>query len=96
MDGGTTWKGSSSVTGVSTGIYAITIEDAVGCHTTVNITIIEPTLFIGTIISPVDATCFLAIGAFSVSASVFTNPYQYSIDGVFSWQLSGSFNGYPA
>lgn len=95
-DGGTTWQPTGNFTGLTAGNYTVTIEDANGCQTTVNVTIIEPTPLTGSVVSTTDATCGLANGAFEVAGAGSSPPYQYSIDGGTTWQGSGVFNGMTA
>jgi len=93
IDGGTTFQAGGTFSNLALGAYIITVEDASGCQTTVNATINEPTVVIGTYVSANDATCGNPNGDFEVAGSGGTPTYQYSIDGGITFQATGAFTG---
>ena len=92
IDGGTTWQNSGFFSGLSAGSYTITIEDILGCQTTLNTTVNEPTIVNGAIANTNDVSCNGGNdGSLTVIGSGGISPYQYSIDGGITWQSSGTF-----
>lgn len=96
IDGGVTWQGSGTFTGLTSGSYTITIEDANGCQNTVVVNVTQPNPVAVGVVSTTDATCGLPNGAFEVAGSSGTPGYQYSMDGGVTWQASGVFSGVAA
>lgn len=96
IDGGTTFQGSGSFTGLANNTYNIVVEDANGCQETATETV---GINNGPMISSVadtDPTCFGGSdGSITFTASGI-GTLQYSVDGGSTWQTSNSFNGLNA
>lgn len=77
------------------GGYQALVIDQYGCQDSVAFSITEPASpLISAILNSQDVDCFgNANGALVVGGSGGTAPYQYSLDGGFSFQASGSFTG---
>ena len=85
IDGGVTWQGSGSFTGLAAGTYTVQVKDANSPQCTVSastVTINEPTALTVSIGNQSDATCFgTATGTITASAGGGTAGYTYSIAG---------------
>jgi gliding motility-associated-like protein len=76
---------TSSVTGLSSGTYTLTVTDSKGCPVTVFATITEPAPLIVSLINQVNVSCFAGSdGAVTASPSGGTPAYTYS------WTPGGS------
>ena len=72
---------SGTFSGLTQGTYTVTAKDANGCTIAVPVTITQPPVLVGTLVSQTNVLCFGGTtGAATVSASGGTNPYTYSID----------------
>lgn len=91
IDGGTTFQTSGTFGTLPAGNYTVTIEDLNGCQTTVNGGVNEPLPLGGSVVTTTDATCGQANGSGEVVGANGTPPYQYSIDGGTTFQVSGVF-----
>lgn len=89
------WSNSATtatISGLSAGIYSVTVEDDYGCTGTASITVVQPTVLRAT----TQVTNVLcnggSNGSVTVNANGGTPPYRYSIDGgaVGSSNLFGS------
>lgn len=67
---------TSSITNQCAGVYTVTVDDSLGCDTTITITINEPTLILANATSG-PANCTLCDGTTSTTASGGTGPYTY-------------------
>ncbi len=98
VDGGLTWQASNIFAGLIPGFYNVKIRDAAnhGCIFTINgsLSITEPQLLNATV-NHTNVTCNgTSDGTITVSApSGGYGTYQYRIDGVGAWQISGLFTG---
>ena len=98
INGGASWQGSGTFTGLAPGTYNVRMRDALNpaCIVTLNPApvISQPAVLNATVTSS-NVTCF---GATDGSITI-TNPtggygtYEYSIDGGASWQATGNFTG---
>ena len=82
IDGGTTFQGSGTFTGLATGTYNLVLEDGNGCQTTSTETILNiagPSI---TGVVTTDPTCGNANGDITITATGGTGTLQYSIDNV--------------
>ena len=82
---GGAFGGSGTFSGLAQGSYTVVAKDANGCTITVPVTITQPTILVGVLVSQTNVLCFGGTtGAATVSASGGTAPYTYSIDlGIF-------------
>jgi len=92
------WSNGSttkSITGLTAGMYSVTVSDANSCSDVLSQTIAEPALpLAATITDQTDILCYgNSTGSVTVEATAGTGtaPYQYSIDGS-SFGSSGSFS----
>ncbi len=94
IDGGTTWQGSETFSGLTAGPYTVTIQDENLCESTVAITIAGASSITGNVDNVIDITCNgNTDGEIQVSATGGATPYQYSLDGGTTWQPGGTFTG---
>ncbi len=91
-DGGTTTQSSNVFGELAAGDYTITVTDANGCSTTVDVTVEEPAelLTIETTATPVSCNG-QGDGMIDVTATGGDAPYEYSFNGGITYQSSGSF-----
>lgn len=83
-------------TGLSAGAHTVTVQDANGCTTTVQVTIITPSTVVASISNFDDISCNGANdGTIDVTGSGGTPNYTYSLDGT-NYLGSGSFTGLDA
>jgi len=98
IDGGGTWQGSGSFTGLAPATYHVKIRDAAhsSCEITLDgsLTITQPPMLNANVASS-DVTCFGANdGSITITgATGGYGTYEYSIDGGSSWHGSGVFTG---
>ncbi|MCX6296213.1 MAG: PKD domain-containing protein, partial [Bacteroidetes bacterium] len=72
---------SGTFSGLAQGVYTVIAKDANGCTINVPVTISQPPVLVGVLVSQTNVLCFGgATGTATVSASGGTNPYVYSID----------------
>ncbi len=92
-NGGTT----STISGLSEGLYTVTVTDDNGCTEVTSVTITQPpTGMSGSITAQTNVLCFGdATGSVTVLGSGGTPPYNYSLDGG-AFQASGTFSGLAA
>jgi gliding motility-associated-like protein len=95
--GNGSYGSGSTFSGLAAGSYVVTVQDANGCTTTVNVTITQPsTAVAATLGSQTNVLCFgNASGAATVVGSGGVAPYTYSINGG-SFQSSATFTGLNA
>jgi gliding motility-associated-like protein len=77
---------TAGLTGLTSGIYSVTITDANGCSKAQTVAITQPASALSTIIASSTATCGQSNGSTSVTASGGTPTYTYS------WSPSGGTN----
>ncbi|OEK01277.1 hypothetical protein BFP97_07015 [Roseivirga sp. 4D4] len=78
---GTTFNSSDNFSNLAAGSYTISVQDALGCTTTISATVAEPTAIMLNF-EAVDVTCNgEADGQIAGFTSGGTAPYQYSLDG---------------
>jgi gliding motility-associated-like protein len=92
IDGGT-FQTSNLFTGLASGLYTITIKDALGFTSTTNATVNYGCITVT--LTSVNAKCGNANGSITASAGNGTPPYFYSIDGI-NFSTANTFNGLPA
>ena len=93
---GGTFGASGTFNALSAGSYTVTAMDGNGCTVTVPVTITQPPVLGGSILSQTDVSCSGGTnGAVTVSGSGGTTPYTYSIDGG-ALGTSASFTGISA
>jgi len=98
INGGSSWQGSGTFTGLSAGTYNVGIRDALNpsCATTLNPSLIisEPAKITGTV-GRTNVTCYgAADGTITVTGvSGGYGNYEYTINGGADWQATGSFTG---
>ena len=80
-------------TGLASGNYTVTIQDAKGFEASVNVTIGNNCLQLA--FSVVNTTCSRSNGSITATGANGTSPYSYSLDGT-NFQLSPVFAGLPA
>jgi hypothetical protein len=71
---------SDTISGISAGVYVVSVIDSNGCITSKSITVSQPNKLTGTIISNIPPTCFGGNGTVTVNPVGGTAPYQYSLD----------------
>lgn len=81
---------------LSPGVYTVLVTDDVGCELWRTITITEPDELLMDDLIIVDATCGLDDGEITITATGGTLPYEYSIDGGGTYEISGVFIGLPS
>ncbi len=91
------WSGgggtNACATGLQPGSFTCTITDFNGCITTQAVLINQPPALVLSISTTTNVTCNGGNdGSVTVNAAGGTSPYQYSIDGGITWQLSSTFN----
>ena len=75
---GATGRRRTTATGLSAGIYTVTVTDANGCIGEAEAEVESPTLLIAEVISNTDASCFgFADGSATVNATGGTTAYSY-------------------
>ncbi len=98
INGGTSWQGSGTFTGLGTGTYNIRIRDAVhtGCIIALNpaVVITQPAILSGSVVKT-NVTCYGAgDGTITINgAAGGYGRYEYTINGGLAWQSSNSFTG---
>ncbi len=95
---GGAYSATATFTGLIAGAKTVTVRDANLCtSSTINFTITQPASAVsGTISSQTNVLCFgLSTGAFTVTGSGGTSPYQYSLDGG-AFSGTNAFTGRPA
>jgi gliding motility-associated-like protein len=90
---GVNFQSSGVFLTVGAGTYTITVRDNAGYTGTTTVTVAEDCISLQ--ISSVTATCGMANGSITATASNGTTPYQYSLDGV-NFQGSGNFTAVAA
>lgn len=76
---GGVYSNSSTFSGLAAGNYSISIQNAIGCDTSVNVTISQPTPLQASIVSLSNVSCFGGNnGSINAIASGGTSPYSYS------------------
>ena len=84
---------SVTATGLSAGMYIVTVTDGSGCTATGSATITEPaTALSGTIASQTNVSCFGSTdGSVTITGSGGISPYMYSLNSG-TFQVSGTFD----
>ncbi len=88
---GVAFQSGNNFSGLAAGTYTITVKDITGCTNTVNVTVSStggPTVNAASI----NSTCNASNGIATITA-VGTAPFQYSINGGLTFQLSNIFTG---
>ncbi|MEP7237067.1 MAG: T9SS type B sorting domain-containing protein [Ferruginibacter sp.] len=97
IDGGVNWQ-TFNIFNVPAGSYTV-LARKIGnlCTSTSTVlTITQPPVFAAFATPASAANCNTADGSLSISASGGTLPYQYSLDGGFTWQPSNIFSNLAA
>lgn len=94
---GVNFQDDNTFTGLLSGMYVITVQDANLCSAETSVTINEPaTPLSGYVSETIDASCYSSFdGSMTVEATGGVPPYQYSIDGL-NFQSSPVFSNLPA
>ena len=93
IDNGVTFKSGGSFTGLGSGNYTVVITDANFCTAGINFTISQPSLALGLTSVVTDVLCKgESTGEIVISESGGTSPYEYSVDGGFSFSASATQN----
>ena len=90
----------STVTGLTAGVYSVSVTDFYGCVTTKSATIVDvPPIGLGTF-TATEPTCFSADGVLTIQITGGTAPYYYSastgqvvVQYPTSWSISGLSSG---
>jgi gliding motility-associated-like protein len=85
---------SNNYSALCDGAYVVRVTDANGCFINVNANITEPPVLNINLVSTVPASCGVANGSLTVSASGGTPGYQFTVGAV--TQASGTFTGLGA
>ena len=89
-------QNSGTFSGLTTGLYTITVQDANGCTSTVPVTITGPSAALtGSITNQTQTGCGTSTGTVTVAGAGGTTGYQYKI-GNGPLQGSGTFSGLAA
>jgi gliding motility-associated-like protein len=72
--------------------YTVQVVDATGCPGDATVSIIEPDELLIDVVTTVNESCGLANGEITITPSGGTGPYEYSIDGGASYQVSNVFS----
>jgi gliding motility-associated-like protein len=92
-DNGLTFTATDPVTNIAAGLYNLVLEDANGCQATQQLTVTEPPAFNFVYVANNPSNCGANDGSFEIIATNGLAPYQYSIDGGTTWQVSNGFFG---
>lgn len=86
---------TSSINGLSAGVYQLTISDGCGLTSMTSTTVTEPTALAPTVVLLSDATCQgLNDGSIDIDVAGGTSPYGYSwSNGAISQDIAGLFGG---
>lgn len=84
-------QASGTFTGLNSGNYTITVEDAMGCQSNINFTISDTSTLAGVIINVVNEPCGSGQGELEVQATGGASPFTYDIGG--GPQPTGLFTG---
>ena len=91
-DNGNTFQGANNLTGLTSGIYDIVVQDANGCTNTQQVTLTDPAVLTATA-TPTDLLCNNDFtGAVDVLANGGTAPYTYSFDNGGTYQGGNVLN----
>jgi len=93
IDGGATFQAGNNFTGLTAGVYNITVQDANNCSVTSTVTITEPIAVSITTVTPTNPTCGLSNGVIDIVAAGGTGTLLYSIDNGVSFQVGSNFSG---
>jgi gliding motility-associated-like protein len=89
------YQASGVYTNLAPGNYTIKVRDANNCVTTINVTIVQPSIPTGSVLSQTDVDCFgNANGVLNFQGANGTAPYTFSING--GAFASNPFNGLAA
>ncbi|MFM9840583.1 MAG: hypothetical protein ACKVOQ_20110 [Cyclobacteriaceae bacterium] len=90
---GTTFSSSSTISGLLSGNYLVTVKDANSCTViSTSQSLVNPALLAATVTASPQSCAVVVDGRLTVSASGGTGTLQYSIDGT-NFQTSSVFNG---
>jgi|GEM_PF-561857 len=89
---GNVFQPGNIFTGITPGVYAVTVKDAIGCFKTINVTV-DNVLPATVAASSIGASCGNINGSITASGSNGIPPYQYSINGGVSYQTGNIFTG---
>lgn len=93
---GSPFQPTGNFTGLSANTYVVLVQDFNGCQATDTVVVGTSANITLSIVSTTPVSCFgLTDGAFEVSPSGGTGPYNYTING-FTFQPSGIFSGLAA
>lgn len=84
---------TATSTGLAPNTYNVTVTDDLGCVGTGSITVIEPPELIIDSSVPTNASCGMANGTITITASGGTPALEYSIDGGTTFFPTGNFTG---
>lgn len=93
---GITYQTSPVFTGLTAGVYNVTVKDAVGCIGNITVTITEPAAFVITN-TITNALCFgTSSGSVTLLVGGGSGTLAYSINGGITYQSSNTFSGLAA
>lgn len=89
----------TSITGLTQGVYSVTVEDSQGCQTTISAEVLEVDPVTISDITPTPPTCFDENGQITITVSNGTPPYRYYIPSRsfidISYSQTYTFSGLP-
>ncbi|MBN2348489.1 MAG: gliding motility-associated C-terminal domain-containing protein [Bacteroidales bacterium] len=91
------FESTKDITGLSAGIYTVTVTDFNICQKTATDTIFEPSEITYLLVDTTNPSCFGYLdGEINISASGGTGSYNFSVDNGTNYQSSGAFTGLSA
>ncbi|MFZ1529423.1 MAG: SprB repeat-containing protein [Ferruginibacter sp.] len=89
---GNTFQAATLFSGLTPGTYTVTVKDAIGCIASVSVTVANaPVPGVTAVSTP--AACGNRNGVITATGVSGVSPYQYSINGGVSYQVSNVFTG---
>jgi gliding motility-associated-like protein len=96
INNGVNYQPSNIFSGLSAGQYQLKIKDVNGCLSVMVLVDIAPSIAVSVSALPTNATCGFTNGVITATSINGVGPFQYSIDGGITYQLSNIFNGLAA
>jgi gliding motility-associated-like protein len=93
INNGVSYQPSNIFAGLAAGQYQLKVKDVNGCLSTMVLVDITPSFGVGITALPTNSTCGLANGKITATPVGGASPYQYSINGGTTYQLSNIFTG---